>query len=92
MNDPLVGDVKKNYFLFYGASISVILSMLMLFTLTGYTAYISTSASELISNMNNVVDELGEILPETEQSLNILKAICRHENFSKWHGFECNFK
>ena len=77
MNDPLIGDVKKNYFLFYGASISVILSMLMLFTLTGYTAYISTSASELISNMNNVVDELGEILPATEQSLNILKAICR---------------
>jgi len=90
MNRPLVGNAKNNYRFFYGASGGAILSMIMLFIFSGYTAYIATSANELVKNMHTVVHELEEMLPEAEESLRILKAMCRHENFTKIMKLNCS--
>ena len=38
MDAPLVGTPRQNYSFFYTASISAILSVIVLFVITGYTA------------------------------------------------------
>ena len=42
MNEPLVGSRENNYRFFYGASLSAIISLIVLFVITGYTAYTAT--------------------------------------------------
>ena len=90
MDRPLVGNAKNNYRFFYGASGAAILSMLMLFIFSGYTAYIATSANDLVTNMHIIMNELEEMLPEAQESLRILTAMCRHENFTKRMKINCS--
>ena len=75
MDEPLVGSPQQNYRFFYGASASAILSLVVLFVITGYTAYTAT--------------EINELLPEARNSLRIIKEMCKHENFTKSWGAIC---
>jgi len=82
MDTPLVGTPPQNYKFFYIASISAIVSLIVLFIITGYTA---ATASEI----NEVIKDMNELLPDARDSLRIVKAMCRHENFTKVWGKIC---
>jgi hypothetical protein len=82
MDEPLVGSPQQNYRFFYGASASAIVSLIVLFVITGYTAYTATE-------INEVIKDLNELLPDAKNSLRIVKEICKHENFTKNWGNIC---
>ena len=89
MDEPLVGTPQQNYKYFYTASGAAIFSALLLLIITGYTAYISTSAGEIITDINEVIVDLNELLPDAKDSLRIIKEMCKHENFTKSWGDIC---
>ena len=82
MTEPLVGSRENNYRFFYGASAAAMISLIVLFVITGYTAYTATEINEVISDMN-------ELLPDARTSLRIIKEMCKHENFTKSWGKIC---
>ena len=82
MHEPLVGTPQQNYRFFYGASISAILSIIVLFVITGYTAHTASEINEVIKDMN-------ELLPDARNSLRIIQEMCMHENFTKSWGNIC---
>jgi len=82
MDTPLVGTPPQNYKFFYIASISAIVSLIVLFIITGYTA---ATASEI----NEVIKDMNELLPDAKNSLRIIKEMCKHENFTKSWGNIC---
>jgi len=82
MTEPLVGTRDNNYRFFYAASGAAMLSLIVLFVITGYTAYTATEINEVISDMN-------ELLPDARNSLRIVKEMCNHENFTKSWGKIC---
>ena len=89
MDEPLVGTREQNYRYFYVASGAAISSLVVLLIITGYTAYISTSAGTLISDMNEVIGDFKIIIPDVKSSLELLKTICNHDNFTKTYGNVC---
>jgi hypothetical protein len=89
MDQPLVGTREQNYRFFYTAGGAAMSSLLILFIITGYTAYISTSAGNLINDMNEVINDLKIIIPDIKESMAILDAICVHKNFTKAYGTIC---
>ena len=89
MDEPLVGTPQQNYKFFYAASGGAIFSTLLLIVITGYTAFISTSAGELITDINEVILDLNTLLPDARESLRIVKEMCKHENFTKTWGDIC---
>ena len=82
MDEPLVGSRENNYRFFYAASASAVTSLVVLFVITGYTAYTATEINEVISDLN-------ELLPDARDSLRIVKEMCMHENFTKSWGHIC---
>ena len=82
MDTPLVGTPKQNYHFFYGASLAAIVSLIVLFIITGYTA---GTASEI----NEVIKDMKILLPNAKNSLRIIKEMCKHENFTKVWGKIC---
>jgi|TARA_B100001287_G_C22679722_1_gene529669 hypothetical protein len=82
MDQPLVGSPATNYRFFYGASVSAILSLIVLFVITGYTAQTATE-------MNTVISDINELLPDARESLRIIREMCLHENFTKTWGHIC---
>jgi len=82
MDTPLVGTPKQNYHFFYGASLAAIVSLIVLFIITGYTA---ATASEI----NEVIKDMKILLPDAKDSLRIVKEMCKHENFTKSWGKIC---
>ena len=82
MDQPLVGSRETNYRFFYGASGAAILSLIVLFVITGYTAHTATE-------MNVVISDIKELLPEAKDSLRIIREMCMHENFTKSWGHIC---
>ncbi len=82
MNQPFIGSRENNYRFFYGASAAAILSLIVLFIITGYTAHTATE-------MNAVIFKINELLPEAKDSLRIIREMCRHENFTKSWGHIC---
>jgi len=90
MDEPLVGTREQNYRFFYVASGAAVSSLVILLIITGYTAYISTSAGNLITDMNEVIGDFKIIIPDVKSSLQLLKTICHHENFTKSYGDICD--
>ena len=82
MDTPLVGTSAQNYRYFYIASAASIMSVIVLFVITGYTAHTATEINEVISDLN-------KLLPDAENSLRIVREMCRHENFTKRWGELC---
>ena len=82
MDQPLVGTPATNYRFFYGASASAIVSLIVLFIITGYTAHTATE-------MNTVISDINELLPEAKNSLRIIREMRLHENFTKSWGHIC---
>ena len=90
MDEPLVGTREQNYRFFYVASGAAVSSLLILLIITGYTAYISTAAGNLITDMNEVIGDFKIIIPDIKSSLQLLETICQHENFTRTYGNICN--
>ena len=82
MDTPLVGTPKQNYHFFYGASLAAIVSLIVLFIITGYTAATASEINEVIKNMKI-------LLTDSKDSLRIVKEMCKHENFTKSWGKIC---
>ena len=66
MDTPLIGNRENNYRFFYLASSSAITSFTILLILSGYTAHISTHISNLIVDIDEVIDDMRIILPDVE--------------------------
>jgi len=90
MDEPLVGTREQNYRFFYVASGAAVTSLMILLIITGYTAYISTSAGHLITDMNEVIGDFKIIIPDIKSSLKLLETICEHDNFTKTYGKLCS--
>ena len=90
MDTPLVGTREQNYRFFYVASAAAVSSTLILLIITGYTAYISTAAGTLISDMNEVISDLRVIIPNVKESIKLLQTICTHQNFTDSYGHLCD--
>lgn len=90
MDNPLIGNREQNYKFFYCASGSAILSMIILLIITGYTAHISGTATELVRDMTVVTNDINELLPEAKEGLKLIKQICVGENFTKKFGNVCD--
>ena len=82
MDQPLVGTRETNYRFFYCSSASAIISLIVLFIITGYTAHTATE-------MNTVISDINELLPQARDSLRIIREMCLHENFTKSWGHIC---
>jgi len=89
MNTPFLGSPETNYKFFYGASASAIISLIVLLIITGYTAFTATHVGHLMTDMTEVVDDIRLILPDVQKSIEMLRAICKHENFTKSYGSVC---
>jgi len=90
MDEPLVGTRENNYRLFYTASGAAITSVIFLLVITGYTAFTATHVGHLMTGMSEVVEDIRVILPDVEDSIKLLRNICKHENFTKSYGNVCN--
>jgi len=89
MDEPLVGTRENNYRFFYGASCAAIGSLVVLAVISGYTAYISTHVGHLMTDMNEVIEDIRVIMPDAKDSLRIIREMCKHENFTKSWGKIC---
>ena len=89
MDEPLVGSRENNYRFFYAASGAAITSVVFLLVITGYTAVTATRVGELITDMAEVVEDIRIILPDARDSLRIVRAMCKHEIFTKSWGHIC---
>ena len=87
--DPLIGTREQNYKYFYATGCASIISLLILLIVTGYTAYISTHVGHLMTDMNKVILDINELLPDARDSLRIVKEMCMHENFTRSWGNIC---
>ncbi len=89
MDEPLVGSRENNYRYFYAASGAAITSLGILLIVTGYTAFTAARIGELVTDMNEVIEDIRIILPEAKDSLRIIREMCMHENFTKSWGNIC---
>ena len=89
MDEPLVGSRENNYRYFYVASGAAITSLGILLIVTGYTAFTAARIVELVTDMNEVIEDIRIILPEAKDSLRIIREMCMHENFTKSWGNIC---
>ena len=90
MDEPLVGTRENNYRFFYVASGAAITSVIFLLVITGYTAFTATHVGHLMTDMSEVVEDIRVILPDVEDSIKLLRNICKHENFTKSYGNICD--
>ena len=90
MDEPLVGTRENNYRFFYVASGAAITSVIFLLVITGYTAFTATHVGHLMTRMSEVVEDIRVILPDVEDSIKLLRNICKHENFTKSYGNICD--
>jgi hypothetical protein len=90
MDEPLVGTRENNYRFFYVASGAAITSVIFLLVITGYTAFTATHVGHLMTGMSEVVEDIRVILPDVEDSIKLLRNICKHENFTKSYGNICD--
>lgn len=88
-NEPLVGNRIMNYRFFYCTGAASLVSLLILFIVTGYTAYVSTHIGHLMTMSTEVLDDIQVILPDVHDALHLLEMICHHENFTKHYGNIC---
>ncbi|MDA7838780.1 hypothetical protein N9A45_00435 [bacterium] len=75
---------KKNpvsWSVFYASSISSIIMFAVLCALSAWSVSIGTELRE-------VLQEVNEIVPEVSRSLQLLKKLCSHANWTKNYG-EC---
>jgi len=86
---PFIGTREQNYKYFYATGCASIISLLILLIVTGYTAYISTHVGHLMTDMNKVILDINELLPDARDSLRIVKEMCMHENFTRSWGNIC---
>tara|TARA_B100001063_G_C16270536_1_gene314314 strand:+ start:65 stop:325 length:261 start_codon:yes stop_codon:yes gene_type:complete len=73
---------RNNQRVFYVASFVVLLNFAILTAICSYTASMTVE-------VNNVMSDLNELLPDARESLHIVKEMCKHENFTKTWGTIC---
>ena len=73
MNEPLFGSRENNYRLFYLSSCAAVSSLVILITITSYTAGTAAHIGVLMNDMSEVIGDLRIMLPEVEDSLKLLK-------------------
>jgi len=90
MDEPLFGSRENNYRLFYLSSCAAVSSLVILITVTSYTAATAAHIGVLMNDMTEVIGDIRIMLPDVEDSLKLLKTICTHENFTKTYGHLCD--
>ena len=85
MDEPLVGTPKANYRFFYASGISVMISLLLLLIITGYSAITIGDLNILMKEIHEVVDAMKELLPDARFGAEMLGLLCKEKNFTKWY-------
>ena len=89
-SDPLIGTRKQNYKYFYATGLASLVSLVILFVISGYTAYVATHLGHLMTNSNIVLGDIQELVPEVRKALTLLQNMCKHANFTKNYGHMCS--
>ena len=71
MDTPLVGTPKQNYHFFYGASLAAIVSLIVLFIITGYTAGTASEINEVIKDMNVLLQEAKHLFGSIAKDMHL---------------------
>lgn len=90
MERPLQCSRKNTHTLFYIASVSAIISCLILSTMVVYTLYTSSHIDHLVIDMRQIIDEVKLILPNIRQTMETLKKECDPENITKTYITQIN--
>ena len=85
MDEPLVVTPKANYRFFYASGIGVMLSLLLLLIITGYSAITIGDLNILMKDIHEVVDDIKELLPDAKFGADMLGLLCKEKNFTKWY-------
>ena len=88
-NVPLIGTREQNYKFFYCMGSSVVVSLVLLLLITGYTAYVSSHLGGLMSDGSEVLGDVQRIVPEIDSLFGLIKKLCNNGNFTKHYGPVC---
>ena len=72
------------------ASASSIVMFIILCTLSSWSVNIGMQITGLVQEGHETLGYVKEILPDAVEALNILKVMCKHENFTRrWGNNTC---
>lgn len=80
---------RVNYSIFYSASAATLIMFIILCSLSSWSISIGNGISDLVQTGHETLDDVQQMLPDAIEALRILKAMCRHENFTKRWGEIC---
>ena len=80
---------RVQYSLFYAASGATFIMFVILCSLSGWSVSIGQKVNELVADGHETLQDLQEILPQGREALRIIRAMCRHENFTPVWGDIC---
>ena len=86
---PLIpGDMgkKTNRRMFYCNYISVGLTLVLILIITCITGAMVHKVNETVSNTNEVIEELRDLLPYKGLAFALKEALCNDTNFTKHYG------
>ena len=72
--------------LFYAASGSSIAMLLILIGLSSWSVSIGSEINGLVAQGQEILNDVEILLPNAAQALELLKYMCRHENFTRTYG------
>jgi len=80
---------RVSYSIFYTASAATVVMFIVLCTLSGWSVSIGNEINGLVTTGHETLKDVQDLLPDAREALRILKAMCRHENFTKTWGGLC---
>ena len=81
---------RVHYSLFYTASGATIIMFIVLCSLSGWSVSIGHQISDVVATGQETLKDVQELLPELDQALAMLSAMCNHDNFTRSYGHICN--
>ena len=77
---------KINWTLFYAASGSSIVMLMILVGLSSWSVSIGSEINDLVIQGQEILNDVEKLLPNAEQALELLKYMCSHKNFTRSYG------
>jgi len=74
---------------FYGSAIATGIMFIILCSLSAWSISIGTQITEVVQQSTQILSDVDAMLPKIQESIQILEAICEHENFTKRYGNVC---
>ena len=79
---------KINWSIFYGTACATTVMFLILVSLSGWSISIGGEINNLVAQGQETLTDVQRMLPDAVQALDILKFMCKHENFTRTYGHD----